>query len=478
MVELKPPPVLSGGLSGLAAPGWHLLTIAAARCWLLLAVLALAAGVVWRLNGFAPPLLSMLGGVGLALWCTALLLEPAWSQLQGMQSRHFAPSAMVRNRQYALASGVAAYAVPISLAALGTLLAFDTRLPVARILTLEQIDMPMSAGAFCTVVLLLTGPSLICLSLAVLAAGRAWLGQTGGTLVWAACLLALNSGMLWGTGLMSGPNLARLAELLRYRMNLVNFDPTKGMYLSDLLVEILLLPIAALVACTVLLAWSSIRPRLPRLEMRTGMGWIAALVALAAVCLASLLGTHVWQADSGVVSPGNWQNLLCLGATTLVISLALLRWTSNSRFSVQQANWQLLWSLSAAPAWVAYTLPNIYAGQAIQLDVLRLGAVALFVCAVFCIGILLIDRIFSESPAARSAAYLVVLALASIPIDPDYGTTLTSLIRQLNQALVFPEYRPLALPMASLLILMAAAGLWQLNKRSARRPAGRSGMTN
>lgn len=468
MAELRPPPAQTGGLTGAVIPGWHLMTIAAARCWAILAVMALAAGAVWRVNGFAPSLHSLFDATGLALWATALFLEPAWAQMQAMQARYIAPASSFRPKYYALAAGVAAYSVPLALTALGALMAYDTRLPVARILTFEQLDIPVSAGAFGAVVLLLIGPSLICLSLMLLTAGRAWLGRTGGTLAWAACLLVLNSGMLTPAGGKWWQSLGLLAEMLKGRMNLVNYDPTQGMYLSDLLVEALLLPLAALVGCIALLAWSAIRPIPQRIGARLADGWTAALVALGAVCLAAMLRTGSWLASTSVPSPGNWQGLICLGASVQIIALALLRWSGPGRLSTTRANSQLAWTLCAVPAWAAYTLPNIYAGQTTQIDALSLVGVALCICALFSVLITLIDRVWSGAAAARDIAFFVLLALAVVPVDSDYGSAVTYMIREMYQAVGYAEYRQLALPMVAVIILAIVFGLWQINKRPAR----------
>ena len=74
-----------------------------------------------------------------------------------------------------------------------------------------------------------------------------------------------------------------------------------------------------------------------------------------------------------------------------------------------------------------------------------------------------------------SGSDLVLLALAAVPIDPEYGTVVTMLIRQLNQAIAYPEYRELALPMTAVQLAVILFGLWQLAKRPAAWRPHRSG---
>jgi hypothetical protein len=346
--------------------------------------------------------------------------QPAWDRLRRCRPAiSLSPSTWIR--QYAIAALVAACGIPLSLAALGMLLAYDTRMTVARILTLEQVDITVAAGTFCLSILLLAGPSLVCLSLAILAAGRAWLGRTGGTLVWAAGLLVLNSGPLWNGNERFGLSLGLLAEKLRGRMNLVNFDPAQGMYVSDLVIEALVLPLAALGACIVLLAWTSMRPRPQRLSQRLRDGWLAALVALGAVGLAAWLGVGKWTSDPAITSPGSWAGLLYLGATTLIIASVMFNWSGAGQGLVAQGGSQLAWTLGLIPAWGVYTLPNLFAGQVSQREVLSLLAVLLVVCAMFSVVNVAVSRSQPAGQASGQAVYLVVLALAAIPIDPVRG---------------------------------------------------------
>lgn len=478
MTELRPPAAQGEGSSGAIKPGLGLLAIAAARCWIVLGPLALIAGVIWRLNGFAPPLLTLFDGVGLALWLTALFLEPAWDRMLSLQSRHFSPGIAARARHYIIAAAAAAFSVPLSLAPLGALLAFDTRMYVARILTLSQLDIAVPAGALCLLVLLLAGPSLICLSLALLTAGRAWFGRPAGTALWAACLLALNNGVLWRSDGQSGLSLGRLAGIIRDRLNLVNFDPTQGLYLSDLLVEILLLPMVVLAFCIVLLAWTSVRRWPPRPQARLATGWLAAIAALAAVCLSAWFSAQRWTVDSGIGIPGDWNSLLCTGATVLLIAFALLSWAGCGRMQRARSGTQLAWGILVIPTWAAYTLPNIFAGQASHLDVLGLLAAAAFVSATFLVIIAVIDREFAPLPPAGHIAYFTVIALTAIPVDPEYGTAATLLIRQLHQAIAVPEYRALALPMVAVHVLVLGLGLWQLTRRPRPRRPRQSAAVN
>ena len=58
---------------------------AAWRCWLLIAAVSLLTGITWRVSGGVPAYTRVLDGAGLALWCTAWWLAPAWERMLNRQ---------------------------------------------------------------------------------------------------------------------------------------------------------------------------------------------------------------------------------------------------------------------------------------------------------------------------------------------------------------------------------------------------------
>ena len=140
MNRLKPPLPQDSWQSMLALPSWRVMQPALLRVWVYLAVLSLAAGWIWRSAGVAPDIFTILDGAGLALWCSAVVLFPAWEKLQGRIVIVSSISPTLNRRRFAAAFRLLGSAVLLSFAPLGMLVAYNANLPIAHLLTLEMVN--------------------------------------------------------------------------------------------------------------------------------------------------------------------------------------------------------------------------------------------------------------------------------------------------------------------------------------------------
>jgi hypothetical protein len=440
MQMLRPPLPITASRVQAALPqtaAWH---SAVWRCWAVLAVLGLAAGVAWRIVGDAPPIPLALDGAGLALALSALWLAPAWEKLLHGALRYQPCSPRDAQLLPSLLLHATAAALALACTPLGLLLAYRASDAVARVVTADSVvfTVPLSAAVLAT--LLLAGISLVLLSTGMLTLLRSLAKPGPGLLLWLALVLALHASLFqvhWWAGqpVGLGKFLPWLADLLTRTV----FDPSHSFYMTELLGQALGKPlIVFVVALTVLLA-SAYIPQRPAAVLPA---WLVPATAVLCAALRAAFQTYAWSHDMTSRYPGNWSGVLSTGLLALLLGHWLLAWDKR-----QSADWrtllgELLWSWWALSACAVCTLPYISAGQGEQLEVLW-GL--LCVLAIASPGLLLVRRLGALRTAASGlGAALLMLALIAIvvPLGAAQPPLLASLAQTLGLAIQKPEQAP------------------------------------
>jgi hypothetical protein len=442
MQALRPPVSRQAAPSPVTLPGlaaWH---GAVWRCWVVLAVLGLAAGVAWRMTGGAPPVGPALDATSLALMLSALWLAPAWEQLLKGAQRYerWGPRSVPLLPKLLLHAAAAALA--IACAPLGLLLAYHANAAVAQADTAEGIafSVPLSAAVLAT--LLLAGISLVLLSTGMLTALRGLARPAPGLLLWLALVLTLHASLLqvhwWASQPVTlGGFLLWLTELLTRTVS----DPSHSFYMTELLRQVLGLPLVMFVAALAVLLGSAFTPRWPAAVLQP---WLVPATAVLAVALCAAIQTIAWAHDMARRSPGDWHSALATGLLTLLLGHWLLAWDRRRSADWRSLLDELLWAWWALGACVVCTLPYISAGQAGQLDVLRGLACMLIMASP---ALLLVRRLGAlRAGTGRPGAVLLLLALILVVLPPAAAQPplLTAAAQALALALQQPEQAPFA----------------------------------
>jgi len=424
---MKPPRLLQhemngGSSSGLAPheqlftrpPGTLLLAGALWRVWVFIAALAAVAGLLWRTAGGGPDIVSVLDGVGLAVWLAALWIWPAWQGMLKRQQQHIQPPLLPWIPRIHNAAILASGAVFVSLAASGILLGYDARAGVASVVTADLsaiFDAPL--GAIIVLSLALVAPTLLVLSVVVLHAARALCGARVGLLVWLAAVLAANLHLLAGAaqwtlrikGLAPWTVRTSPGEFAQWAVAKLQATAQSTDYLSEVLRQVVGTPALLLLGA---IAVAVLVQRLPpRREQPVAPLWLAATAGVAVAALRTLLLTWQWVQQPAVQYPGQWQTVLWAGL--LACWLALLALPPEAAATQRRGPLDALWLVYCVAAWACLTLPNRLADQAGRGDVL---AYCLPTLAVLLLGAALLRRSAGWRSLAAGLAIFVQLGLA------------------------------------------------------------------
>jgi hypothetical protein len=347
-----------------------LVVLPLAPVWVALAVLGLAAGLSWRLlDGASPPdLYALLDVCGLALWLAGWRVAAGVAAAMRRRSLHLLNDEESLSRLLFVGFALGGAALALSLAPAGLLLAYSTRTILQTLSTQDIAQLNVNIGAL-WVGTVLVGGTLCVLGSCFAALSVQRLGRLA-PLIWlvVSCLMQLST--LAGLsdhirriepggervfswipptlGVMARSTMANLADPgIRYEYA----NP-----LADTSIVGALLGIVVLVAASL---W--VGTKLHATAFQPGSLPLAAVGAIATVGIYVVGQLWVFVSTAAVSSPGNWATVVALGPLACVV----LYWLwSGPQVPLKRSDF--IWLFSVAIAAIAFTAPQIRAGQGNQ----------------------------------------------------------------------------------------------------------------
>jgi len=472
MFEIKPP-IGAAEINWFEnLPGWQPLGQAFIRLWWVFLAMGLAAGLAWRFSGAAPKLFDTLDAVGIVLCLGAPFLAMPWISLSWRQTLHQNMGGTMFALKLFSAFKVLGASALLALAFTGVLLAYDPAVPVARVLTLEMLDFKIPLGLFVPAMLILIAPICLVLSSVVLLAAMRYAGAKVGPVVWVAFVALLHTrfnvvseplGIEPGQGLQL--SLGTIAITCRDFLNRVNADPTKGLYLSDIGINMLVVRLSALCIATLLLVIVPCRALSTKTRLDVPLISAIGAVIVVACRYLSKIGSQLASAEA--LAQSDWLEMLALGLLTM---MALNLVLGAAGFAGHKASYRLravFVFLLTIPFWPQFTSAAILSGRASHLDVL----IALGIC--FLAGsawVILVDLMlmFRESSKFLGTAAFVVLAIALVvPVSNQGSATPFVLLQGIYGAFKSSEQAGYAYVLAGCMLAVVVIGLLMGIKRGA-----------